>query len=211
MWHLSLFFHFHHLKVFKWGISEHTRKIQSTINHRNIHRRGYNFPTGFYSPTGYLIQQGCEVTFQVDNTSKPDFTAADACDAIYRREYGTSLYIQHAETCPNVTGRTKERVSQSKRSRTGLLEAVGWPQWRERWDTTYLWRCLFLVVVFCHWFCWSLSLPIGMLPLNSLFPSIYDMAIVLLLSFIVSFRMSFLTLWPRAGSLRSANVIIQSI
>ena len=33
--------------------------------------------------------------------------------------------LRHAETCPNVTGRTKERVAQSKRDRTGLLEAVG--------------------------------------------------------------------------------------
>ena len=33
--------------------------------------------------------------------------------------------LRHAETCPNVTGRTKERVAQSKRARTGLLEAIG--------------------------------------------------------------------------------------
>ena len=33
--------------------------------------------------------------------------------------------LRHAEACPNVTGRTKERVAQSKRARTGLLEAVG--------------------------------------------------------------------------------------
>ena len=33
--------------------------------------------------------------------------------------------LRHAESCPNVTGRTKERVAQSKRARTGLLEAVG--------------------------------------------------------------------------------------
>ena len=33
--------------------------------------------------------------------------------------------LRHAETCPNVTGRIKERVAQSKRARTGLLEAVG--------------------------------------------------------------------------------------
>ena len=32
--------------------------------------------------------------------------------------------LWHAETYPNVTGRTKERVSQSKRARTGLLGAV---------------------------------------------------------------------------------------
>ena len=37
----------------------------------------------------------------------------------------TRAALRHAETCPNVTGRTKERVAQSKRARTGLLEAVG--------------------------------------------------------------------------------------
>ena len=31
--------------------------------------------------------------------------------------------LRHAEA--NVTGRTKERVAQSKRARTGFLEAVG--------------------------------------------------------------------------------------
>ena len=33
--------------------------------------------------------------------------------------------LRHVESCPNVTGRTKERVTQSKRARIGLLEAVG--------------------------------------------------------------------------------------
>ena len=66
--------------------------------------------------------------------------------------------------------------------------------------------------VLCHWFCWSLSLPTGMLPLNWLHPSIYDIEMVVqLLLFIVFFRMGFLTLWPRAGSLRSAYVRILSI
>ena len=32
--------------------------------------------------------------------------------------------LRHAAICPNVTGRTKERVAQSKRARTGLLAAV---------------------------------------------------------------------------------------
>ena len=32
---------------------------------------------------------------------------------------------RHAETCPNVTGKTREGVAQSKRARTGLLEAAG--------------------------------------------------------------------------------------
>ena len=32
--------------------------------------------------------------------------------------------IRHAAVCPNVTGRTKERVAQSKRARAGLLAIV---------------------------------------------------------------------------------------
>ena len=32
--------------------------------------------------------------------------------------------LRHAETCPNVTGRTKGRVAQSKRARTGLLATI---------------------------------------------------------------------------------------
>ena len=32
--------------------------------------------------------------------------------------------LRYAVICPNVTGRTKERVAQSKRARTGLLAAV---------------------------------------------------------------------------------------
>jgi len=33
--------------------------------------------------------------------------------------------LRHAEIYTNVTGMTKERAAQSKRARTGLLEAVG--------------------------------------------------------------------------------------
>ena len=32
--------------------------------------------------------------------------------------------LRHAETCPNVMVRTKERVAQSKRARTGLLATI---------------------------------------------------------------------------------------
>ena len=32
--------------------------------------------------------------------------------------------LRQATDCPNVTGRTKERVAQSKRARTGLLAVV---------------------------------------------------------------------------------------
>ena len=98
--------------------------------------------------------------------------------------------LRHVETSSKFTGRTDEKIAQSKRARTGLLEAVGKPQWRKRWNTTYLWRCLFLIVVFVNDFCSSMSLPTGMLSLNSLFSGYiwYD---VLLLLFIVFFRMGF--------------------
>ena len=32
--------------------------------------------------------------------------------------------IRHAVVCPNVTGRTKDRIAQSKRSRAGSLTIV---------------------------------------------------------------------------------------
>ena len=32
--------------------------------------------------------------------------------------------LRHAVVCPNVTGRTKERIAQSKRARTGSLALV---------------------------------------------------------------------------------------
>ena len=36
--------------------------------------------------------------------------------------------LRHAVVCPNVTGRTKERIDQSKRTRAGSLALVDWPQ-----------------------------------------------------------------------------------
>ena len=36
--------------------------------------------------------------------------------------------LRHAVICPNVTGRTKERIAQSKRARAGSLALVDWPQ-----------------------------------------------------------------------------------
>ena len=35
--------------------------------------------------------------------------------------------LQYAVPCPNVTGRTKERIAQSKRVRAGSLAIVDWP------------------------------------------------------------------------------------
>ena len=36
----------------------------------------------------------------------------------------TKVGLQHAAVCPNVTGRTKERIVQSKRARAGSLALV---------------------------------------------------------------------------------------
>ena len=36
--------------------------------------------------------------------------------------------LGHAVVCPNVAGKTKERISQSKRTRAGSLALVDWPQ-----------------------------------------------------------------------------------
>ena len=36
--------------------------------------------------------------------------------------------LRHAVVCPNVTGRTKERIAQSKRVRAGSLAIVDYPQ-----------------------------------------------------------------------------------
>ena len=36
--------------------------------------------------------------------------------------------LRHAVVCPNVTGRTRERIAQSKRARAGSLALVDWPQ-----------------------------------------------------------------------------------
>ena len=36
--------------------------------------------------------------------------------------------LRHAVVCPNVTGRTKERIAQSKQARAGLLALVDYPQ-----------------------------------------------------------------------------------
>ena len=36
--------------------------------------------------------------------------------------------LRHAAVCPNVTGRTKERIAQSKRTRAGSFEMVDKPQ-----------------------------------------------------------------------------------
>ena len=36
--------------------------------------------------------------------------------------------LRHAVVCPNVTGRTKERIAQSKRARGSSLATVGQPQ-----------------------------------------------------------------------------------
>ena len=39
--------------------------------------------------------------------------------------------LLHAVVCPNVTGRTKERIAQSKRARAGSLALLTSHKWRE--------------------------------------------------------------------------------
>ena len=40
----------------------------------------------------------------------------------------TKAGLRHAVVCPNVTGKTKERIAHSKRARAGTLALVDWPQ-----------------------------------------------------------------------------------
>ena len=37
----------------------------------------------------------------------------------------TKAELRHAVVCPNVTGRTKERIAQNKQARAGSLALVG--------------------------------------------------------------------------------------
>ena len=39
----------------------------------------------------------------------------------------TKAGLRHAVVCPNVTGRTKERIAQRKRACAGSLALVNWP------------------------------------------------------------------------------------
>ena len=43
----------------------------------------------------------------------------------------TKAGLRHAVVCPNVTGRTKERIAQSKRARAGSLALLTSHKWRE--------------------------------------------------------------------------------
>ena len=40
----------------------------------------------------------------------------------------TKVRLRHAVVCPDVTGRTKKRIAQSKRARAGSLALVDYPQ-----------------------------------------------------------------------------------
>ena len=71
--------------------------------------------------------------FSID-PDKWTITAQDEGEWHWKTKQGAELFmtknraraaLRYAESCPNVTGRTQERVAQSKRARTGLLEAVG--------------------------------------------------------------------------------------
>ena len=56
----------------------------------------------------------------------------------------TMAGLRHAMVCPNVTGRTKKRIAQSKRARAGSLALVDYShKWRERVSSGRLvCRCL---------------------------------------------------------------------
>ena len=43
----------------------------------------------------------------------------------------TKAELRHAVVCPNVTGRTKERIAQSKRARAGCSPMLTSHKWRE--------------------------------------------------------------------------------
>ena len=63
-------------------------------------------------------------------------------------------------------------LRQSQPSNSG---ATWYPFWgRGRCSTAYLWRCLFLASIMSLILFFSLLLPTGLLSLNSLFTSIYD-------------------------------------
>ena len=67
--------------------------------------------------------------------------------------------LRHAVVCPNMTGRTKERIAQSKRDRAGSLALVDYysHKWRELVSSRRMSCCLSLVL---HLFCFvSLPLP----------------------------------------------------
>ena len=69
--------------------------------------------------------------------------------------------LRHAVICPNVTGRTKERIAQSERPRTGSLALVDWPQVARtcilRADVTLSFFCVSFVLL-CFVFALMLSL-----------------------------------------------------
>ena len=59
--------------------------------------------------------------------------------------------LRHAAVCPNVTGRTKERIAQSKRARAGSLALVDYHKWRELVSSGRLvCRCHDDVLLWCY-------------------------------------------------------------
>ena len=58
--------------------------------------------------------------------------------------------LRHAVVCPNVTGRTKERIAQSKQARAGSLAMLISHKWRELVSSGRVSCCLSLALrLFC--------------------------------------------------------------
>ena len=64
-----------------------------------------------------IATQDADEWYQTANKGAEFFTKWIAAD-------GVRATLRHAVVSPNVTGRTNERVAQSKRSRTGLLATI---------------------------------------------------------------------------------------
>ena len=89
---------------------------------------------------------GCFLDLRAFGTNADQWTTAAQDEGEWRRtaEQGAEQFmakwiaaekaragLRHAVVCPNVTGRTKERIVQSKRDRAGWLALVNCHKWRE--------------------------------------------------------------------------------
>ena len=66
-------------------------------------------------------------TIAAQNEGKWNRTAKQRAESFMTRWIAAErarAALRHAELCPNVTGRTKERVAQGKRARTGFLATM---------------------------------------------------------------------------------------
>ena len=78
----------------------------------------------------------------------------------------TKAGLRHAVVCPNVTGRTKKRMSQSKRARAGSLALVTSHKWRELvYSGRLVCRCHGIFSLVLRLFCFA-SFFVSMLSLK---------------------------------------------